>query len=396
MLRTQTVNAGVSRIVILLLCNSKSKGGGTCTQYDSLLVIGKALWYSFCTIRYESEAIPTLYLSTFISGLQEVIGAILAEKKIRALVHMLDGAVVYESDTFLGLECFNNTFEVLDMRPSRGRSAVLDMFNVLIRQGRRLTVTGSRSKRLSTFRVVASDMNSPVSVPPQDRAALEQLIQAKTGLTVNRVHPQVEYWVLSRSEGLCFFLRRVTNARVGEKQLAQGALRPELTYVMNWLTRPQRSDVFADPFCGSGAILLSRAKHWGFFKMYGSDISAECVQALRQRIRDAHLIHPERIELEAFPVWEMAERLPAGTVTRIVTDPPWGLFERIDIPRLYASMLRAFSAACAPGARIVLLTARKAELETALAAFGPRYTIEQTYHILVSGKKAALYCLTVQ
>ena len=62
-----------------------------------------------------------------------------------------------------------------------------------------------------------------------------------------------------------------------------------------------------------------------------------------------------------------------------------------DIEGFYKKMFFSFNRVLADGGRVVILSARKEELETSAAACG--FEIKKSLHTLVNGKKAGLYLL---
>jgi tRNA G10 N-methylase Trm11 len=77
----------------------------------------------------------------------------------------------------------------------------------------------------------------------------------------------------------------------------------------------------------------------------------------------------------------------------VITDPPWGFYEDIgDINVFYSKMFKSFDRILNGQGRMVILSARKEELEQSAAAAG--FKIKKSLHTLVNGKKAGLYYLT--
>ena len=77
----------------------------------------------------------------------------------------------------------------------------------------------------------------------------------------------------------------------------------------------------------------------------------------------------------------------------MITDPPWGFYEDIgDINAFYAKMFKSFDRLLNDQGRMVILSARKEELEQTAAAAG--FKIKNSLHTLVNGKKAGLYFIT--
>ncbi len=334
-----------------------------------------------------------IFLSTFISGFQDVVGDILAKYRAKRICALWDGAAVYENAHFINAPCFNNTFEVLRSQKAYG-AQVLDSFAAdVVRHARSLSLGGMKSKRAGSFRIVSSFENGLVSVNPKVKGALETMLRDTTGLSLNRAKADVEFWLYARREGHCFFLRRITRNRLTEKDLQKGELRPELAFFLNWLSDPQKQDVYLDPFCGSGALPISRAKLGAFQRMYVSDLDFEKVGMAEARLREAKDFDKRQHTFRVLGVEDLPEAIPLGSVSKIVTDPPWGYYEKCDVESLYRRMMGAFSTVAKPGAIIVLLSAQKETMERILMEFTSSVAVTHVYHILVSGKKAAVYVM---
>lgn len=83
-------------------------------------------------------------------------------------------------------------------------------------------------------------------------------------------------------------------------------------------------------------------------------------------------------------------------ISKIITDPPWGLYKDIkNITAFYALMMKEFVRVLKSGGIIVLLTARKNEFEKVLSKHKNLDLLEK-YDILVSGKKSAIYKIKKQ
>ncbi len=335
------------------------------------------------------------YLSTFISGLQAPV-----ERMVRqtlpdaAIERVLDGAVVYATrGDPLSLRCFTNTFALLDSAPNSGANPIESMMRSLVTRKRLPDIPRTPQGKQGTFRVITSEENRLVSVDGQLMALLERHISRAWGVTPHRAKPDIEYWILKRSEGTTYFLMRLTRRASFEKTLQRGQLHPELCSIMNYLSTPTPQDVYLDPFCGSGALPIDRARDKHRF-IFAQDISAERVAQLKLEVK--HLrADSQRFYVKQCDALALSSKYEPGFFTRIVTDPPWGIFEQIEMPaaEFYGRMLAEFDRVLAPGGRIVLLTSAKQEFEQALAGARLPLALDCRYDILVSGKKAAVYCL---
>ena len=63
------------------------------------------------------------------------------------------------------------------------------------------------------------------------------------------------------------------------------SLKPTIAYSMVRLSRPHPDDVFLDPMCGAGTILLERAFVGRYRYLIGGDISTEALRATATKFR---------------------------------------------------------------------------------------------------------------
>ncbi|MDR2658009.1 MAG: RsmD family RNA methyltransferase [Oscillospiraceae bacterium] len=323
--------------------------------------------------------------SSFASGLETVVHDII--KNYAKIVKALNGAVIYDTTQLrdiLTIPCFNNHFQVLFMKS--GTMSPNNCVAELLRNKNRIRFTVN--DRTNTFRLMVSDQNSFVSADKQLKSELEHLIAQKTGLMLDRAFADEEFWVLKRSENLYMFMRRLNNhARQSyDKILRKGELRPEIAYIMNYLSNPTPNDIYLDPFAGSGALGLSRYQHFGKCKrIYMFDNDESKVNQIRRTIGEQSSVYVSK----TIDIRHIHTVIPANGVTNIVTDPPWGLFDKKDnMEEFYIQMLAQFKKALAPNANVVVLTSRDADFTNALRSFSVNACLQR--HILVSGKKATI------
>ncbi|MGC9522215.1 MAG: hypothetical protein ACP5HG_10110 [Anaerolineae bacterium] len=338
------------------------------------------------------------YASTFISGLQDIVPAMLALAVPDAKVQrLLDGLVIYQTAAspheLEALRFANNSFEVLRSFDRLGRHPMREMASRVARdKGLRSTVYQSltSSEGGGSFRLIASDENRFIAMDERLRQAIESQISGVKGLRVNRAKPDIEFWFLHRREGLGLFLKRLTSHTAYEEVLEKGELRPELAYALCFLSEPDAADIFLDPFSGYGAIPFERDRAFPYNMIFAADKDPEHVRAIRQklkttRVRDTFIAkRQDALNMVGFE---------DGFIHKIVTDPPWGYFEEVGMPMpaFYKQMVREFARVLRPGGLVVALTAQKGVMMSALAEMQPELTLIETYDVLVSGKKAAIY-----
>jgi len=296
--------------------------------------------------------------ATFVTGLQKPIAKWVEEEghKVRRI---LDGAVLFdERKNKKTLPCFFNTFDVLHQEKATVEQLMRKVLKTQIRFGR------SKGR---TFRIVTSKENQLIAVNTKLRSDVEKLIASRTGLVPERRGGGREFWFLSRSEGITLFMERRPNP--SEPQLKKGELRPQLAYCLNRLAQPRPSDIMLDPFSGHGAIPRARAKYFPCKKIHSLDKDPGIS-------RIPGIFAPQSVDV-------------------IVTDPPWGEYNKEDdIPALYEDLAKASRHVIRPGGRVVVLSAQKELIHNQLAkGMWGNANLEENYDILVSGQKAGIFLI---
>lgn len=339
----------------------------------------------------------TKYASTFIVGLKDVVKAMVQKlyPDIEILL-LLDGLIVYQGNLDTKkveqLRFVTNSFIVLDVFNNLRQNPVQEMLTAASRDanlGKKVHAQIRTVNTGKTFRLVVSHENQFVSVNQNLLESIENKIAGIKGLKVHRAKPDTEFWFLYRSEGYGFFLMRLTTHTAYEKILQKGELKPELAHLLCFLSEPDKDDIFLDPFCGYGAIPIERALSFPYNMIFASDNDPEKKQFVRNsltaRIKGTFIVKSQdALDLASFDT---------NFIHKIVTDPPWGLFEKleIDIDDFYRRMLKELSRILRISGIMVILTARKDEFEQALVGEKRRLRLIAKYDILVSGKKAAIY-----
>lgn len=320
------------------------------------------------------------YFSTFITGFSDLIPEILDQQiKTPIIDYVLDGLVVYETessvDVIVQLPFLNNSFSLITR--IEGNGGIDELITSVLHNTPSLSKEPLRGK---TFRIIASKENELQKITHMKLQKLEALFAKELGLTVDRANPDTEIWFLERSEGYSFCGIRLTKKPSADKYLKKGELRPELAWILTFLSEPKATDVFLDPFAGYGSIPFARTQ------FEAKTIIASDMNDSRYQIPDTK--YP--IQKES---WN-ATKLPLedNSIDKIVTDPPWGMFAETNVEELYKDMMQEFTRILKPSGILVILTAQKELLEELIAEDDQLQLIKH-YHILVSGKKSGVYKL---
>lgn len=322
------------------------------------------------------------YFSTFIVGMEDVVKSALARELPRVKIGSIyDGLVIYQTPApvtkIRQLRFFNNSFQLLK---KFGDVPFEKMTPTQLSFPRR------RESSQRSFRAIFSQENKMVPVNPVLLAKVEDYLKKQTGLAVNRTKPDMEFWLVKRSEGFGLFGLRLTQHPDYADVLEPGELRPELAHLLCLMSNPQPTDIFLDPFAGSGAIALERARSFPFKKVIASDIYKVKTRLIEKRAREENL----KIRVLKSDATNLSE-IASHSVTKIVTDPPWGLYDKdVNIEALYVKMLIEFSRLLAPTATVTILVSDHSLIQKLLANFS-RFRSQSANQIIVSGKQATLY-----
>lgn len=333
------------------------------------------------------------YYSTFASGLSAVVAHALPRQLRDAKIDLLlDGLVVYRSaqppEQIRQIRFFNNSFLLLHLFEGLSPDSIPFMLNAVLRKPEWINVPRQALKGVSFFRIMASRENQTAPIQRDVLERLENLFARRLGLRVHRSKPDVEVWFLERSEGYGFAGIRLTRRAATEKSLQKGELRPELANLLCLVSEPGKADVFLDPFAGSGAIAFERAEHFPHRQVIASDGDRETTARLKKKAaalrRKIVVMHGDALRLSD---------VQDGSIDKIVTDPPWGVFTAHptgDLERLYRGMLAEFNRVLKTGGIAVLLMGQK-ELFDGVLRDDAQFKLAERYDILVSGRKAAIY-----
>ena len=327
------------------------------------------------------------FISTFTTGFQNVVKKDLSIRfKGIKILNLYDGLIHYQyNDNSRDLEkinYFNNTFFVL--KTQKGKN--LDFKNLVeaVKRENKYYLINKGS-----FRVRFQQENQFAKVDKKLVKTAEDTVLKNTRLISDRVSPTTEIWYSIRSEGFAFCGQLISKREFTEKNLQKGELRPEVAYFMcRFADIGETPSVIAEPFCGYGSIPVQLAKHFRFSTLFASDIDKEKIEAVSQKkqLKDNPIIKVSVEDAFSLP------QIPDKSVSYVITDPPWGFYEEIeDIYLFYKKMFESFKRILAENGTMVILSARKTEIESVINSYG--IILEDKVDTLVNGKKASLYRL---
>jgi tRNA G10 N-methylase Trm11 len=341
------------------------------------------------TAKYSKKENPSReaeYISTFISGFSDIVSEQIKLKlKGVKIIRLGDGLIqflfagnpldisrlVFPSNTFFVISKFagkNLTFKNMALQVSKVKFKIAD------------TKAGS-------FRVRFSKENKFEKVPDRVLDIAEHSVKQNSALKIDRTNPGTEFWFIIRREGIGFFAQLLEKRGITEKSLRKGELRPELAYLLCSAAQIKPHHTVLDPFAGYGSIPRQILRHFKFKKMYINDIDKK----LADKLRKSPLGENANTEITNVNAVNLAH-IPDNSVDLIITDPPWGIFEKLtDITEFYTGFLTEFKRVLKPLSSAVLLTGSPAEALS--AAKTAALSVASRRDILVNGKKASVLVL---
>lgn len=329
------------------------------------------------------------FVSSFITGFQSVVESDLIQRfpKLK-IINLYDGLIHYrydgDSHDLEKIIYFNNTFFVLKTMKGKGLS-----FPSIVG-----ALTSSKNYFLvnkGSFRIRFVQENQFAKVDKNLARRAEDYVLANSKLKLDRLSPTNEVWFSIRREGFAFCGELISKREFTEKNLNKGELRPEIAYLICCFADINPEDTVLEPFCGYGSIPTQLAKKFRFKKLYISDIEEDRVELTKSRKQISQA--PEGlIDCRTADAMNLSH-IEDKSISLVITDPPWGFYEDIgDIRDFYKKMFKSFDRLLNSDGRLVILSARKEELEETAAASG--FKIKKGLHTLVNGKKAGLYYIT--
>jgi hypothetical protein len=324
------------------------------------------------------------YFAQFRAGLGELVIDSLQRDLSRVKVVSSDGSsLIFDTGSAPSkvgnLGYLKNSFSVLGTVP---RSSVLRAAEQFAEQVLSTPMLRGQG-RVSSFRTMASVDGKLLGLPRPTKTRLESAISKATGARLTPRGGGVEYWLIGRRDMKSMvFCRRLT---MGIQPGDAGSLGADLATLLIKASDPQPDDVFLDPFAGSGSIVRARmALPYGRATYSDLAIGKPYLQVppeIRRRSRITVLTE-DALELPS---------ISTGSVSSIVTDPPWGEYDgqNGDFATFANRMMASFDRVLDPhhGRLVLLLSRRAAELTHAL--WPPAHLhLMRSHHLLVNGHPA--------
>ena len=248
-----------------------------------------------------------------------------------------------------------------------------------------------RHLRKHTFRVVAQKISGQhayrrVDLQREVSKALQFALPRWKNVTDNA---EMEFWVLQDRNTFLCGLRlsdRSMRHRAYKKASVVASLRPVVARAMVLISEPEAADVFLDPMCGAGTIIIERGLDSRYGYLLAGDLDDAAVGATRANIGPRY--KPIKIAR-----WD-AERMPLSdsSVDKIVCNLPFGKKSgrTVDQPILYSGFVAEAERLLRPGGAAVILTNQDRLLAMILRERG-FLSLELKQPIRILGMRASIF-----
>jgi len=245
-----------------------------------------------------------------------------------------------------------------------------------------------------TFRVVTRMVGKSQPYRRRDlQQSVEKALEKGSGGRWRAVEEDGDLEILANLIGLDFVCGlRLSDAGMRHRSYKrvhiEASLRPSVAAAMIWLTDPLDTDIFLDPMCGAGTLLVERGSIARHRLLLGGDRASEALAAAAANIGPRH--KPRQLfqgDVRHLP-------LQAGSVTAIATNLPFG--KRVGTAQgnvsLYGAALREMNRVLVPNGRMVLLSSEVALVEESVRAI-ERLHIVRGYAVQLLGLNARVFVI---
>ncbi len=335
------------------------------------------------------------YFATFIPGFSQVIEELLKKDfPDIEIIRFFSSSLLFRTESdpknTADRPYLSNVFLALhssDIDPAKQNGSVAKELHAGI-DPQLLSSLRSIFPNTNSFRMMVQQGNKLVHIPKDFSRKILSAITKQTKLIHNPLKSDIEFWFLIRNERFAVCGVKISKNDTSD-DLQKGQLQPELAYLLNYLSEPKATDIYLDPFAGHGTLALDRLRIGPFTQIYTSDTDKILLQKLK-KMADRRIIIKESDGLNL-------TYLSDHSITTIVTDPPWGIYqmEDIDYTDFYTHMLGEMIRVLKEKGILVILTGKPEEFDEAVKTYKNTFSIVKKIKTLVNGKKATVYKMLV-
>jgi len=170
----------------------------------------------------------------------------------------------------------------------------------------------------------------------------------------------------------------------------EGALNATVAYAMALLTNPTPTDIFLNPACGSGTLLIERLSSAPVKLAIGCDIQSDAIQCANKNVHASSYSRPIRV----YPWDARFLPFPNHSIDALVSDLPFGhlVGSHAENKILYPRLLNEAARVAKQNARFVLIT-HEVRMMDALLKNSAKWMVDHVLPITLNGLHPRIYVL---
>ena len=249
-----------------------------------------------------------------------------------------------------------------------------------------------KHRRKTTFRIVMRKSGDHAFRRVDAQKAIERgLVQRFPDWTPVNSDAHIEVWANLVEHYFVAGLRLSDDTmrhRSYKRANIPASLKPTIAYAMVLLSEPRDDDIFLDPMCGAGTILIERAQSGRYKLIIGGDINPQAVDATLTNVGPKY----KPIEIKCWDARKLS--VSDKSVTNIVTNMPFGnqVGKKEDLHKLYPELIREWVRVLIPGGRMVLLTSETRLLRHIIKQYN-QLRLMSNIKIMVRGYPATIHVI---
>ena len=255
-----------------------------------------------------------LYYATFEKGFSEVVKTIIKKQDKNSRIKTLyDSAVLFFADEHFKFRnsCFESAYVVLHNSFKQGVGAInIEMKNLLEKKDLKINLP----REVSSFKLSILKENEKVIVDNHLKNALETMLKRITKKTIS-FFAENELVLLSKQDGETLFMRGLDTGVEFKKLSSKFGLKPQVAYLMNYLSNPTSNEAVVDAFAGKGIVSAVRVLSFSKANVIAANDNEEESKNLRKLSKS--------LKVATFSVLNydfLTDAFPIKFIDKVVTD----------------------------------------------------------------------------
>lgn len=292
-----------------------------------------------------------LYYATFEKGFDEIVKQVIKKLDKNSQIKTLySDAVLFYADEHFKFEntCFMSAYLVIDNTKKEGVGAInFEMKHLLEKKGLKIVFP----KGTETFKLSIFKEKDNVIVDQKLKLAVEIMLKKATRLTISYLSTQAELCLLAKADGTTLFMKKLGRPCEFSKIENANCLRPQVTYLVNFMSEPNAGEVVLDPFASGSLVAYTRALCFKKANVIAASTDEDSAKELK---RQAKSLKEKSLSVLNYDFLD--DKFPIKFIDKIVTELPTNSYGGFKLSEIYQKF---FDKAFNLGVKTVVVVAPK-------------------------------------